>query len=98
MAEEASIIGCALFRSTPVCFCFLFCLFKMKFETKMNFLFICVLQEEWVETAAAVVSGLDVGFLTPFVDKEYPMENVQEAHANVLSHEGGSRGKLVLKI
>lgn len=51
-----------------------------------------------MQTAAAVVSGLDVGFLTPFVDKEYPMESVQEAHANVLSHEGGSRGKLVLKI
>ncbi|XP_046459159.1 quinone oxidoreductase-like isoform X2 [Daphnia pulex] len=71
MAEEASIIGCALFRSTP---------------------------EEWVETAAAVVSGLDVGFLSPFVDKEYPMENVQDSHADVLSHEGGSRGKLVLTI
>jgi NADPH:quinone reductase len=59
---------------------------------------IWVLQEEWVETAAAVVSGLDVGFLTPFVDKEYPMENVQDSHADVLSHEGGSRGKLVLAI
>lgn len=56
------------------------------------------MQDEWVETAAAVVSGLDTGFLTPFVDKEYPMKSIQEAHANVLSQEGGSRGKLVLKI
>jgi NADPH2:quinone reductase len=37
-----------------------------------------------------------MGFLTPFIDREYPMETVQEAHAHVLSHEGGSRGKLVL--
>jgi len=71
MTEEASIVGCALFRST---------------------------QEEWRETAAAVVAGLDMGFLTPFIDREYPMEAVQEAHANVLSHEGGARGKLVLSM
>lgn len=69
MTEEASVIGCALFRSTP---------------------------DEWRETAAAVVAGVEMGFLTPFIDKEYRMEDVQEAHANVLSHEGGSRGKLVL--
>ena len=54
------------------------------------------MQEEWRETAAAVVAGVEMGFLTPFIDKEYAMESVQEAHANVLSHEGGSRGKLVL--
>lgn len=71
MTEEAAIVGCALFRSTP---------------------------EEWRETAAAVVAGVEMGFLTPFIDKEYSMEAVQEAHANVLSHEGGSRGKLVLSI
>ncbi|KAK4019592.1 quinone oxidoreductase isoform X1 [Daphnia magna] len=69
MTEEASIVGCALFRSTP---------------------------EEWRQTAASVVAGVEMGFLTPFIDKEYPMETVQEAHAHVLSHEGGSRGKLVL--
>jgi NADPH2:quinone reductase len=39
-----------------------------------------------------------MGFLTPVIDKEYAMEEVQEAHANVLSHEGGSRGKLVLSL
>lgn len=71
MTEEASIVGCALFRSTP---------------------------EEWRETAAAVVAGVEMGFLTPVIDKEYAMEEVQEAHANVLSHEGGSRGKLVLSL
>lgn len=62
------------------------------------YLFICLggMQEEWRETAAAVVAGVEMGFLTPFIDKEYQMEDVQEAHANVLSHEGGSRGKLVL--
>ena len=43
-----------------------------------------------------MVAGVEMGFLTPFIDKEYPMEAVQEAHANVLSHEGGARGKLVL--
>nr|CAH0105055.1 unnamed protein product [Daphnia galeata] len=69
MTEEASIVGCALFRSTP---------------------------EEWRQTAASVVAGVEMGFLTPFIDREYPMETVQEAHAHVLSHEGGSRGKLVL--
>lgn len=71
MTEEASIVGCALFRSTP---------------------------EEWRETSAAVVAGVEMGFLTPVIDKEYSMEDVQEAHANVLSHEGGSRGKLVLSL
>jgi NADPH2:quinone reductase len=53
-------------------------------------------QEEWRQTAASVVAGVEMGFLTPFIDREYPMETVQEAHAHVLSHEGGSRGKLVL--
>ena len=56
------------------------------------------LQEEWREIASAVVAGVEMGFLTPFIDKEYSMESVQEAHANVLSHEGGSRGKLVLSL
>ncbi|XP_065558832.1 quinone oxidoreductase-like isoform X2 [Artemia franciscana] len=71
MTEEASIIGCALFRSTPA---------------------------EWKETAAAVISGVETGYLVPVIDKDYQMEAVQDAHANVLSHEGGARGKLVLAI
>ena len=44
--------------------------------------------EEWVD-ADRCCGGFRfgcIGFLTPFVEKEYPMENVQKAHANVLRH------------
>lgn len=48
--------------------------------------------------AFAVMAGVEMGHLTPVIDKEYPMESVPEAHADVISHEGGSRGKIVLTI
>lgn len=56
------------------------------------------LQEEWKEIGAAVVAGVDAGFLTPVVDKEYSIESVREAHKDVLNHPRGSHGKIVISI
>ncbi|CAG0913353.1 unnamed protein product [Notodromas monacha] len=55
-------------------------------------------EEETIETGRILVDGLREGWLVPVVDKEYRIENVAEAHEEVLEHKSGALGKIVLVI
>ncbi|NWY06230.1 QOR oxidoreductase, partial [Nothoprocta ornata] len=52
-------------------------------------------QEEKNECAAAVLDGIEAGWLKPGIGSEYPLENVAKAHEDII-HSSGARGKMVL--
>jgi NADPH2:quinone reductase len=45
---------------------------------------------------AAVVGGVDQGWINPIVGKEYPLEKAPEAHLDII--EGKAKGKMVLNV
>ncbi|ELT92331.1 hypothetical protein CAPTEDRAFT_151197 [Capitella teleta] len=51
---------------------------------------------ELEETVAFLGAGQEAGWLTPVVDKEFALEKAAESHREVISHAGGSQGKIVL--
>ena len=46
------------------------------------------------EAHAAIIAGLNAGFLKPVVDVEYPLSEAAKAHEHVM--RDGSHGKVVL--
>ncbi|NXT00249.1 QOR oxidoreductase, partial [Jacana jacana] len=52
-------------------------------------------EEERQECAAALLEGVEAGWLKPTVGSEYPLEKVAQAHEDII-HRGGTRGKMVL--
>ncbi|NXN21139.1 QOR oxidoreductase, partial [Nycticryphes semicollaris] len=52
-------------------------------------------EEERQECAAALLDGVESGWLKPVVGSEYPLEKVVRAHEDII-HCGGARGKMVL--
>jgi NADPH2:quinone reductase len=54
-------------------------------------------KNELVEAGAAIARGVENGSLSPFVDKEYPMEKAGEAHKDIMENKG-TKGKLVILI
>ncbi|NWW49279.1 QOR oxidoreductase, partial [Pedionomus torquatus] len=52
-------------------------------------------EEERQECAAALLDGVEAGWLKPTVGSEYPLEKVAQAHEDII-HCGGARGKMVL--
>ncbi|NWI18119.1 QOR oxidoreductase, partial [Crypturellus soui] len=52
-------------------------------------------EEERNECAAAVLDGVEAGWLKPGVGSEYPLEKVAKAHEDII-HSSGARGKMVL--
>lgn len=56
-----------------------------------------MLQEEFSQISSALVTGMEKGWLSPVVGKEYAMEEIQEAHKDLIKAHG-AYGKLVLKI
>ncbi|NWR59970.1 QOR oxidoreductase, partial [Bucorvus abyssinicus] len=52
-------------------------------------------EEERQECAAAVLDGVEAGWLKPIVGSEYPLEKVVQAHEDII-HSSGARGKMVL--
>ncbi|NXC45279.1 QOR oxidoreductase, partial [Penelope pileata] len=55
----------------------------------------CETAEQRRECAAAVLSGIECGWLSPVVGSEYPLESVAQAHQDII-HSPGARGKMVL--
>jgi len=53
--------------------------------------------EEWVEMGAAIVAGIEAGWVNPVINQVYNMEDVQQVHHDII-HSKGAKGKLVLKI
>ncbi|PKU40004.1 quinone oxidoreductase [Limosa lapponica baueri] len=52
-------------------------------------------EEERQECAAALLDGVEAGWLKPTVGSEYPLEKVVQAHKDII-HCSGARGKMVL--
>ncbi|XP_074007949.1 quinone oxidoreductase isoform X2 [Numenius arquata] len=52
-------------------------------------------EEERQECAAALLDGIEAGWLKPTVGSEYPLEKVVQAHEDII-HCSGARGKMVL--
>lgn len=52
---------------------------------------------EWKEMGAAIVAGIETGWVDPVINKEYEMDNVQQVHYDII-HSKGAKGKLVLKV
>ncbi|KAJ7332585.1 hypothetical protein JRQ81_014765 [Phrynocephalus forsythii] len=52
-------------------------------------------KEEMHECAAALLAGIEAGWLKPVVGCEYPLEKAAEAHKDII-HSQGALGKMVL--
>ena len=59
---------------------------------------VCDEQDDIAEAAAFIARGQEAGWLQPHVGQTYDMEHAAAAHEDVISHSGGSRGKIVLSI
>lgn len=53
--------------------------------------------KEWAEMGAAIVAGIESGWVNPVINKEYSMEEVQQVHYDII-HSKGAKGKLVLRV
>uniref|UniRef100_A0A1B6EYR4 Enoyl reductase (ER) domain-containing protein n=1 Tax=Cuerna arida TaxID=1464854 RepID=A0A1B6EYR4_9HEMI len=53
--------------------------------------------EEFVEFSSALVAGMEKGWLKPVVGKEYSMDEIRQAHTDLIKAHG-AYGKMVLKI
>jgi len=52
---------------------------------------------EWAEMGAAIVAGIESGWVNPVINMEYAMDEVQKVHIDII-HSKGAKGKLVLKV
>merc|ERR1719481_822913 len=53
--------------------------------------------QEWARMGAAIVAGIESGWVNPVINKEYAMDEVQQVHYDII-HSKGAKGKLVLKV
>merc|ERR1712142_75233 len=52
---------------------------------------------EWSEMGAAIVAGIEAGWVNPVINKEYTMDQVAQVHHDIV-HSKGAKGKLVLRV
>merc|ERR1712083_875617 len=52
---------------------------------------------EWAEMGAAIVAGIESGWVNPVINKEYAMEEAQQVHYDII-HSKGAKGELVLRV
>jgi len=52
---------------------------------------------EWAEMGAAIVAGIEAGWVSPVINKEYTMDQVAQVHHDIV-HSKGAKGKLVLRV
>ena len=52
---------------------------------------------EWQEMGAALVAGVEAGWVSPVINREYNMEEAAQVHYDII-HSKGAKGKLVLKV
>ncbi len=53
---------------------------------------------QWREMGAAIVAGIEAGWVNPVINREYAMmSEVQQVHYDIV-HSKGAKGKLVLKV
>ena len=49
------------------------------------------------EMGAAIVAGIEAGWVAPVINKEYNLEQAALVHHDII-HSNGAKGKLVLKV
>ena len=54
-------------------------------------------QKQYSLMGAAIVAGIESGWVNPVIDQEYAMDQVQQVHDDIINSKG-AKGKLVLKI
>lgn len=52
-------------------------------------------KEEFQQYAAALQAGMQVGWLSPVIGSQYPLEKVVQAHEDII-HSSGAKGKMIL--
>jgi len=52
---------------------------------------------QWTEMGAAIVAGIEAGWVNPVINKEYNMDQAAQVHHDII-HSKGAKGKLVLKV
>jgi len=52
---------------------------------------------QWGEMGAAIVAGIEAGWVAPVINKEYNLEQAALVHHDII-HSNGAKGKLVLKV
>ncbi|XP_023330212.1 quinone oxidoreductase-like [Eurytemora carolleeae] len=52
---------------------------------------------EWSEMGAAIVAGIEAGWVNPVINQEYTMDEVQQVHHDII-HSKGAKGKLVIRV
>lgn len=53
--------------------------------------------EEWKELSEGVIEGINAGWVTPVVDREYTLEEAGKAHHDIINSKG-AKGNLVVKL
>lgn len=53
--------------------------------------------EDWKKMGAAIVAGIESGWVNPVVNRAYDLEEVQQVHYDII-HSKGAKGKLVLDV
>ncbi|XP_072275580.1 quinone oxidoreductase-like isoform X2 [Pyxicephalus adspersus] len=54
-------------------------------------------KEEWKEASAALLGGIEAGWVKPLIGPEYPLEKASQAHEDIM-HCSGATGKMVFVI
>ena len=54
-------------------------------------------EKQYQEIGSSLVNGIDLGWVNPVINREYNLEETQEAHRNIINSKG-AKGKLVIKI
>ena len=63
----------------------------------MSCWFVLCWQDEIKETADVILKGIQEGWVSPVVAREYMLEEAAQAHHDII-HNSGARGKLVFKV
>jgi len=53
--------------------------------------------QDWKKMGAAIVAGIESGWVNPVVNRVYGLEEVQQVHYDII-HSKGAKGKLVIKV
>ena len=53
--------------------------------------------QQYSTMGAAIVAGIEAGWVEPVINLEYDIEEVQQVHHDIINSKG-AKGKLVLKI
>ena len=54
-------------------------------------------KDQWKQMGAAIVAGVEAGWVNPVINKEYDMEQAAQVHHDII-HSKGAKGKLVLRV